>query len=352
MTNSQVVLKHHIPEVPDADRDFDCVSVDDYDETTTELSDDEVLLKLEYLSMDPYLRGRMREIKGSYAASFNPGEPITGFGIAQVLKSGNPSFQKGDFVQGMFPWKSKFVYKITQDFVGFGLQRLPSPSPVPLSFFLGTLGMPGLTAWLGFHKLCEPKEGETLFVSAACGAVGQIVGQLGKQLGLTVVGSVGSDDKVKLAKEKFGYDEVINYKTCGSLEKALMQVCPKGIDCYFDNVGGDMLDAVLAVCNRHCRIAVCGAISVYNADPAKVSGIKNYVMVIGKAITIRGFLVNDLVGRYGATEATTSLMDAVVNKEIQVLEDVVEAPINRAPEVFIRMMTGANMGKQVLKLTE
>eukprot|EP01055_Gregarina_sp_Pseudo9_P001427 Gregarina_sp_Pseudo_9__1426@NODE_1954_length_1235_cov_25_182274_g1811_i0_p1_GENE_NODE_1954_length_1235_cov_25_182274_g1811_i0NODE_1954_length_1235_cov_25_182274_g1811_i0_p1_ORF_typecomplete_len360_score64_31ADH_N_2/PF16884_5/3_3e24ADH_zinc_N/PF00107_26/8_1e24ADH_zinc_N_2/PF13602_6/2_6e08PSI_PSAK/PF01241_18/0_0096PSI_PSAK/PF01241_18/4_7e03_NODE_1954_length_1235_cov_25_182274_g1811_i0801159 len=357
MTNYEVVLDRYVNGFPNVTDDFKCVATEDFTgwendegETNVKLEPSEILLQTEYVSMDPYMRGRMSFRKDSYVPSFELKQPIAGFTVARVLKSGCIGFDKDELVCGIFPWKDRFVFDLESNQAGYGIKRLPSPSPAPPSTFLGALGMPGLTAWLGLHKLCRPKKGETLFVSAASGAVGQLVGQLGKRLGLTVIGSVGSEEKAKLAKEKFGYDEVFNYKTCNNIEEELRKLCPRGIDCYFDNVGGSMLDAVLEVCNRFCRIAACGAISLYNVPASQQYDLKNSTAFVRKSITLEGFIVSNLIQKYGTNEAIADLLEAVSENQLNLVEDIVEGPISEAPAVFIRMLKGENVGKQILKV--
>eukprot|EP01057_Protomagalhaensia_wolfi_P004902 Protomagalhaensia_wolfi_Nauph_80__4901@NODE_514_length_2404_cov_159_522622_g359_i1_p1_GENE_NODE_514_length_2404_cov_159_522622_g359_i1NODE_514_length_2404_cov_159_522622_g359_i1_p1_ORF_typecomplete_len371_score73_26ADH_N_2/PF16884_5/1_2e27ADH_zinc_N/PF00107_26/1_5e20ADH_zinc_N_2/PF13602_6/2_9e05CPSase_sm_chain/PF00988_22/0_14_NODE_514_length_2404_cov_159_522622_g359_i112902366 len=347
----QVTLKQWAKGVPDADRDFEV--------TTTEvdiaqpLECREMILESVYWSMDPYMRGRMGQIKPgqSYTSSFTLGKPIDGFAIARVLKSGGPDFKEGDLVHGMFPWAEKFFFKY--DNAHWPLYKVAQNPAIPPTYHLGTLGMPGLTAWMGLHRVCQPKNGETLYVSAGSGAVGQVVGQLAKRLGLYVVGSAGSDEKVQLMKERFGYDDAFNYKTCGDMVETLRKHCTKGIDCYFDNVGAETLDAVLVVANRFCRIAACGAISLYNTeDHSKLPGLKNSAFFVMKSIKLQGFIVSDLIQQYGFHEAITDLNQAVQQQSVKVIEDIVKGPVTDAPKIFLRMLQGSNVGKQCMEIVQ
>ncbi|CBI24730.3 unnamed protein product, partial [Vitis vinifera] len=201
------------------------------------------------------MRSRMRNIQGSYVEPFKPGSPITGYGVAKVLDSRHPDFRTGDLVWGITGWEEYSL--ITTDERLFKIQH----TDVPLSYYTGILGMAGMTAYSGFYEICSPKKGEYVFISAASGAVGQLVGQFAKLLGCYVVGSAGTKEKVDLLKNKFGFDEAFNYKEEQDLEACLKRYFPEGIDIYFENVGGKMLDAVLVNMRLHGRIAVCGMIS-------------------------------------------------------------------------------------------
>ncbi|MGY8915475.1 MAG: NADP-dependent oxidoreductase, partial [Flavobacteriales bacterium] len=226
------------------------------DETTPEIKSGEILLKTSYISVDPYLRGRMRDVK-SYIAPFELHQPIVSGIVAEVLETKNNNFDKGDFVTGNLQWKEQQVA------TGEGLMKVDAKK-ASLSAYLGILGMTGLTAYLGLTEIGKPKKGETLLVSGAAGAVGSVVGQIGKILGLRVVGIAGTDEKVDLLKSEFGFDDAINYNTTENMVKAIATTCPNGVDVYFDNVGGDISDAVFFNINKKARLVICGAISVYN----------------------------------------------------------------------------------------
>lgn len=352
MTNKQVILKKYVVGVPNVEEHFAIIDGENFgDVNAITLGSHELLLKITHLSMDPYLRGRMRDFKGSYFPPFQEGKPIENFSLATVVKSGHAAFSPGDIVHGVFPWANLFKYSFKEEQIGWPFCKVV-PSGLPITNYLGVLGMPGLTAWMGLMKICKPKKGETLFVSAGSGAVGQVVSQLGKRLGLRVVGCAGTDEKVALMLEKFGYDAAFNYKTCASdLVGALRTHCPNGIDCYYDNVGGEMLDAVLETCNRYCRIAACGAISLYNVDDkSKLPGLKNTVHLVFKSIQLEGFIVSDMLQKYGIKDALNDLTTGVKDGSIKVIEDIVKAPLDEAPQVFLRMMKGDNVGKQILEV--
>ena len=249
----------------------------------SEPGEGEVLVRNVYMSVDPYMRGRMVD-RRSYVPPFQLGEPLAGGAVGQVLASRHPGFAEGDCVSGMQGWRECFAAP------GGNLRKI-DPKPAPLSYHLGVLGMPGLTAYVGLHDIGKPKAGETVFVSAATGAVGSVVGQLARIRGCRTVGSAGSDTKVKVLLEELGFDAAFNYRTA-DLDEALAQACPDGIDVYFDNVGGDQLDAALDRMNPFGRIAACGMISTYNAETPP-PGPRNQIYLVGKRITMQGFIVAD-----------------------------------------------------------
>ena len=221
------------------------------------LRDGEVLLEGMYYSVDPYMRGRMNDTK-SYVPPFQIDQPMAGGVIAKVIESKSTDLKPGDIVSGMLPWRVKTIT------LAKGLLKIDA-SAVPLSYHLDVLGMTGLTAYFGLMEIGKPKPGETVVVSAAAGAVGLVVGQIAKIHGCRVVGIAGSDEKIKLLKDKFGFDEAINYKTVTDLKTTISKACPKGVDIYFDNVGGEISDAVISNINFHARIPLCGQISLYNS---------------------------------------------------------------------------------------
>ncbi|KAF9610777.1 hypothetical protein IFM89_024633 [Coptis chinensis] len=234
-----------------------------------------ILVKNLYLSCDPYMRGRMRDYADSYIPPFVPGQAIQGFGIYKVIDSDNPDFKVGDLVTGITNWEEYSLIQKTEQ------SRKIQSRDLPLSYYVGLLGMPGFSAYAGFYEVCSPKKGEYVFVSAASGAVGQLVGQLAKLHGCYVVGSAGTKQKVDLLKNKLGFDEAFNYKEEPDLDIALKRYFPKGIDIYFDNVGGSMLDAALLNMKTFGRIAVCGMVSQLSVfDP---EGIHNLFLTYGSS---------------------------------------------------------------------
>ncbi|KAF5778694.1 putative oxidoreductase [Helianthus annuus] len=300
-----------------------------------------ILTKNIYLSCDPYMRNRMnRTMEGNYIDSFTPGSPIVGYGVSRVLESSHPKFKKGDLIWGLVGWEEYSLIKDTRTFIKIQV------TDVPLSCYTGILGMTGLTAYVGFHEICSPKKGETVFVSSASGAVGQIVGQLAKLFGCYVVGSAGSKAKVDLLKNKFGFDDAFNYKEEQDLNAALKRYFPNGIDMYFDNVGGKMLDEVLRNMRVHGRIAACGMISQYNLD--KPQGNYNLLMLIMKRIRMEGFLVFDYYHSY--PKFLEMILPLIHEGKITYVEDIVIG-LENAPAALIGLFNGTNVGKQVVAIT-
>ncbi|XP_058094364.1 2-alkenal reductase (NADP(+)-dependent)-like [Magnolia sinica] len=296
-----------------------------------------VLVKNLYLSCDPYMRGRMREYYDSYIPPFAPGSVIEGFGVSKVVASDHPNFKAGDLVSGITGWEE---YTLIQKFDQF---RKIQSVDIPLSYHVGLLGMPGFTAYAGFYEVCSPKKGEYVFVSAASGAVGQLVGQLAKIYGCYVVGSAGTKQKVNLLKNKLGFDEAFNYKEEPDLDAALKRCLPQGIDIYFDNVGGAMLDAVLLNMRLHGRIAVCGMVSQKSMSGAE--GIHNLFMLITKRVRMRGFLQSDYLNLF------PQFVDQIINYykqgKIVYIEDMNEG-LESAPAALVGLFSGKNVGKQVI----
>ena len=302
-----------------------------------------VLVKNLYLSVDPYMRGRMNTTAKSYIGAFVIGEPLQGGGIAQVVKSNRDGLVKGDIVSTFIPWSEYAVLPKEANL----LKVNPIPG-LPLSYFLGILGMPGMTAYAGLLDIGLPKEGETVFVSGAAGAVGLVVGQIAKIKGCRVVGSAGSDEKVKALVEEFGFDAAFNYKTT-AVAQGIAELCPKGIDVYFDNVGGETLDAVLVAMNKFGRIIACGMVSQYNATQEQAYGIKNLMMVIGKEIKIEGFIVSSRMNPEFFQRFHKDMTAWISQGQLKYTENVVQG-IDNAPKAFIGMLKGANTGKQIVEI--
>jgi len=298
----------------------------------------ELLLKTAYVSVDPYLRGRMNDAK-SYAPSFELNKPMQSGIIAEVTESKHADFKKGDFVSGMLGWKE---YQTSS---GKHLQKVDG-SDAKLSNYLGILGMTGLTAYLGLTEIGMPKKGETIVVSGAGGAVGTVVGQIGKILGCNVVGITGSDEKVALLKSTFKFDHAINYKTTTDLKEAVKSACPEGVDIYFDNVGGEISDAVLANINKYARLPVCGAISLYNETEVPI-GPRLQPIILTKSATMRGFIIGDLSEKFPA--ATKQLTAWLNDGKITFTETIVEG-FDNIPQAFLDLFEGKNKGKMVVKI--
>jgi len=302
------------------------------------IKEGEILLKSIYVSVDPYLRGRMRDEK-SYIPPFEIGEPVESSVIAEVFESKNSDFTQGDFVHGMLPWK------IQQAHTGKDLQKVDKDK-APLSAYLGILGLTGITAYVGLNKIGELKEGETLLVSGASGAVGSTVGQIGKIKGCKVVGIAGSDEKVNTLKEKFGFDEGINYKTTSDMNAAVKEACPDGVDVYFDNVGGEILDAALANINRYGRVINCGAISLYN-ETEKPTGPRHETTLVKKSVKMQGFIVRDFQDDF---EAATQELGQWLQQDKLIYSETVMDGFENIPKAFIGLFEGKNEGKMVVKL--
>ena len=307
-------------------------------ENTLSIKDGEVLLETKYLSVDPYLRGRMSDAK-SYVPPFEVGEPINSGIIAEVIDSKNEKFKKGDFVSNRMDWKTVQVSN------GEGLQKV-DPDKAPLSAYLGIVGMTGLTAYLGLHEIGKPKKGETLVVSGAAGAVGSVVGQIGKVLGLTVIGIAGSDEKVELLKSEFGFDHGINYKTTDDMKAAIKKAAPNGVDIYFDNVGGEISDAVLFNINKFARIICCGAISVYNSTEVP-TGVSVHPFLIKNSALMQGFIVANYADKF--PEAMKELTKWLGEEKLTYRETIVEG-FENTPQAFLDMMAGNKKGKMVVKV--
>ncbi|HFS66654.1 MAG TPA: NADP-dependent oxidoreductase [Flavobacteriia bacterium] len=297
-----------------------------------------VLIETKYVSVDPYLRGRMIDAK-SYIAPFEINKPIQSSIIAKVLKSKHANFKEGDFVTGLLDWKTKQIVN------GDTLIKVDN-SKAPLSTYLGILGMTGLTAYLGLLEIGKPVKGQTLVVSGAAGSVGSVVGQIGKIMGLTVIGIAGKDEKIKQLKTKFGFDAAINYKTSKNLVADIAKAAPKGVDIYFDNVGGSISDAILFNINKFSRIVVCGAISLYNSTEIPKS-ISVQPFLIKNSALMQGFVILDFVSKF--PKATKQLATWLAEGKLTYTETVVEG-FENIPKAFIGLFEGKNTGKMVVKI--
>ncbi|CDP08124.1 unnamed protein product [Coffea canephora] len=336
--NKQVLLKDYVTGFP---KESDMIiSTENTISLKVPENSNGVLVKNLYLSCDPFLRSLMQKPKPnskSVFPGFKPGSPIHGYGVAKVVDSGHPKFKKGDLVWGMTGWEE---YSLIQQ--ADSLFKIEH-TDVPLSYYTGILGMPGITAYGGFYEVCHPKKGEKVYVSAASGAVGQLVGQFAKLMGCYVVGSAGSKEKVDLLKNKFGFDDAFNYKEEHDLDAALKRHFPEGIDIYFENVGGKMLDAVLLNMNMFGRIAACGMISQYNLDEPE--GVKNLIVVIPKKLNIRGFTASDYFSLY--PKFLDLVLPHIREKKITYVEDIAEG-IESVPAALIGLFSGRNVGKQIV----
>ena len=297
----------------------------------------QVLVRNLWMSVDPYMRARMSDRK-SYAPSFEVGKPMEGRAIGQVVKSSHPKIKEGAIVSSMLGWREYFVS------AGEGLS-LVDPS-LPLSSCLGALGIPGFTGWYGLKQIGRPKPGETLVVSGAAGATGSLVAQMGKILGCRVVGTAGTDAKCAHVTRELGADAAINYKTPGNLFEALRDACPQGIDIYFENVGGPLLDMVLRLVNPFARIPLCGMISQYNLDPPD-PGPRHLFSLIGNRVHMQGFIISDHLSLY--PEFLAEVGGWLKSGRIKREETIVEG-IENAPAAFLGLFSGDNVGKMVVRL--
>ncbi len=298
----------------------------------------EVLIRIIYLSLDPYMRGRMNEAK-SYARSLEIGEVMPGGTVGKVLQSNHPGFVKGDIVEGMLGWQE---YAVSD---GKGLRKI-DPEVAPISTALGVLGMPGLTAYFGMTEIANPAPRDTVVISGAAGAVGSAAGQIAKIKGCRVVGIAGSDAKINYIVRELGFDAAFNYRSVENYYDVLQEICPDGIDVYFDNVGGKITDAVFRLLKPRARVAVCGQISLYNLEqPETGPRLLPYLLV--KQARAEGFLVFQFEDRYpeGLAQMTRWLKEG----RLKYREDIVDG-IGNAPSAFIAMLQGRNMGKQLVKL--
>ena len=297
----------------------------------------EALVRNTWMSVDPYMRGRMYD-RPSYVPPFALGEALMGGAVGIVEKSNDPNLKPGDMVESMLGWREAFVT------YGGGLQKLPTDN-VPPHAYLGVLGMPGMTAYSGFHRIGAPKAGETVFVSGAAGAVGATVCQIAKIRECTVIASAGTDAKLAWLKS-LGVDQGVNYKTCGNLLKAVQAAAPKGIDIYFDNVGGDHLEVALEAARPWARFIECGMISIYNETEPR-PGPRNMANIVGKRIKMQGFIVFDFIDM--RPQFLADMTQWVKDGRVK-WQETVENGIENAPQAFLNLFSGANTGKMLVKL--
>jgi NADPH-dependent curcumin reductase len=304
--------------------------------------DGEILVRTIWLSLDPYMRGRMNDVK-SYAAPIELGGVMTAGTVGEVLESRHPGFRQGDFVLSYGGWQTHHVARAGGQAGPFGPFKL-DPAQAPISTALGVLGMPGMTAYVGLYDIGQPKPGETVVVSAAAGAVGSIAGQLAKLRGCRAVGIAGSPEKCEHVVKELGFDACVSHRS-PDLVAALKGACPKGIDVYFDNVGGDVLKAVLRLVNPFARIPLCGIISQYNAVEPPPG--PNLAPVLVNRMTIRGFIVSDHADRLPAFLAECGRW--VREGRLKYHEDIVEG-LDNAPRAFIGLLHGKNLGKLLVRV--
>jgi NADPH-dependent curcumin reductase CurA len=309
---------------------------------TPALADGQVLVRHHYLSLDPYMRMRMNDAK-SYAAPQALGQVMVGGTVGEVVESRHPKFQPGDKVAGMGGWQQYSVVDASQP----GSLRKVDDSQVPLSHYLGAVGMPGVTAWYGLNRIIAPKAGQTVVVSAASGAVGSAVGVLAKVRGCRAVGIAGGEDKCRYVKDELGFDACIDYKQhadLASLSRAVKEVCPDGVDGIFENVGGMVLDAVMLRTNAFARIALCGMISGYDGQPIPLTYPQ---LILTNRMTVEGFIVSEHMDVW--PDALKELGMLVATGKLRPRESVAQG-IEAAPEAFLGLLKGRNFGKQLVKL--
>ncbi|WCM86419.1 NADP-dependent oxidoreductase [Acidovorax sp. NCPPB 3576] len=337
MPSNQQILLDNRPQGEASTSNFKLATTD-----TPALKDGEVLVRHHYLSLDPYMRGRMNDSK-SYAASQPLGEVMIGGTVGEVAESRHPKFAVGDKVVGMGGWQQYSVV----DGNAPGMLRKVDTTHVPLSHYLGAVGMPGVTAWYGLVKIIAPKAGETVVVSAATGAVGSAFAALAKARGCRVVGIAGGPEKCKYATEELGFDACIDHREHGDLKamsKALKEACPDGIDGHFENVGGYILDAVLLRANAFARVAVCGMIAGYDGQPLPM---QNPALILVNRMKIEGFIVSEHMEIW--PEALKELGTLVGSGKLRPRETIAEG-LAAAPEAFLGLLKGKNFGKQLVKL--
>jgi NADPH-dependent curcumin reductase len=299
------------------------------------LKDGEVLIRNHYLSLDPYMRMRMDDVK-SYAAPQALNETMVGGTVGEIVESKNPKFAAGDKVQGMLGWSEMGVSD------GVLLRKLDT-THVPLSAYLGSVGMPGMTAWYGLTQIMQPKEGETIVVSAASGAVGSVVGQLAKLRGCRAVGIAGGKEKCDYVRNELGFDACIDYKA-GNLKEDLAKATPNGIDAIFENVGGEIFDTCLARMNPFGRIALCGLIAGYDGESMAINNVRAFLTM---RLTMRGFIVSEHMELW--PQGLKELGTLAATGKLKFRESIAQG-LESAPEAFIGLLKGKNFGKQLVKL--
>lgn len=298
----------------------------------------QILVKNEWMSVDPYMRGRMKD-GDSYVQPFQIGQPLEGGCVGQVVESQNQNFTKGDYVLGNFGWRD--FWKSDGD----GVVKV-DPDLAPVQSFLGVLGMTGMTAWIGLKRIAQLQQGSTVFVSAASGAVGSIVCQIAKANDCTVIGSAGKPEKIQWLRDVAKVDEVINYKDTDNLSESLGKAAPNGIDVYFDNVGGDHLEAALDNLNDNACLVSCGMISTYNATEPPAAP-RNLFKIISKRIRMQGFIVRD---HMDDRQAFQKDMGQLISDDKIHWEETITEGLENSPDAFIGLFDGQNLGKALVKI--
>ena len=334
MKNKQIILASRPTGMP-AMHNFATV-----DAEVPQPKDGEVLVRTRYLSVDPYMRGRMSDRK-SYVAPFAVNEVMNGGVVGEVTESRSPAFKPGDIVTGQLGWQ---LYSVA----GAGELRKVDPNLAPVTTALGVLGMPGLTAYFGLVDIGKPREGETVVVSGAAGAVGMTVCQIAKIKGCRVVGIAGSDEKNEYLEHELWVDRTINYKTAVDMKQALKDACPNGVDVYFDNVGGSVSDAVLPLINKGARIVLCGQISLYNLEQPDVGPRAQPYLLVKRAL-MQGFIITDYAPRFA--EGVKQLGQWLGEGKMKYAENIVEG-FENTPSAFLGLFSGENLGKQLVRVED
>ena len=330
--NKQILLKSRPVGIPTL-HNFEIINA-----PTQVVKDGELLVKAKYISVDPYMRGRMSEAK-SYVSPFEVGKPIEGGVVGEVIESRHQAFKIGDAVIGPLLWQE------IQPVAAEKVTKL-NPDIAPLSYYLGILGMPGLTAYFGLLEIGKPLEGETVVVSGAAGAVGMVVGQIARLKGCRVVGIAGSDDKNDYLKNELHFDAVINYKTTSNLEVALAIACPNGVDVYYDNVGGAISDAVISQINKGARIILCGQISLYNQTETAF-GPRLQPTLLKKSALMQGFIVSNYLPRW--PEGIQQLGKWLTEGKLKYHQTIIKG-FENLPKAFIGLFEGKNIGKSLVEV--
>ncbi len=332
MKTQQIVLVARPKGLPDSSN----FRIEDIE--LSEIKPGEILLKGMYYSVDPYMRGRMNDAK-SYAPPFEIDKAIAGSVVAKVVDSTSDNFKTGDVVVGTLPWQKDFI-ATDKD-----LRKIDADA-APASYYMSILGMTGLTAYFGLMHICKPKAGETVVVSGAAGAVGIVVGQIAKLQGCHVVGIAGTEEKTKMLRDEFGFDEAINYKTTTDMHKAIAAACPKGVDVYFDNVGGEISDAVIRNINFHARIALCGQIALYNNTETPM-GPRLQPMLLTRSVLMQGFIVSNFQEQF--PEGIKILSQWVKEGKLKFTETI-EHGFENLPKALLGLFSGENTGKMIVKV--
>ena len=332
LKSQQIELSSRPDGVPTRDN-FSLVTVE-----LSPISEGEILVRNQWMSVDPYMRGRMKA-GDSYVKAFVIDEPLEGGCIGEVIESNNKHFEVGDQVLGNLGWREYWKSE------GKGVQKL-DPELVPIQAYLGALGMTGLTAWVGLKRIAKLRPGSTVFVSAASGAVGSIVCQIAKANDCKVIGSAGKNEKIKWLKEKAGVDAVINYKSTDNLSEELGKLAPEGIEVYFDNVGSDHLEAAIDHMNNFGCIVCCGMISTYNSTQP-IAAPRNLFKIIGKRLRMQGFIVRDHTDDFQTFMKDVS---PLIKSGQIVWEETVTEGLENAPNAFIGLFNGDNLGKSLVRI--